>query len=159
MMERVQNPPLTPPPGKSLVYFHRALSPIKVYYTSGWDGTNFLADLGNGHSLAYICEPGKHIFTSRCVAQVSVIEANLLPDKIYDFVAGLEYLSLKPITRNSKERPLVSQWMTNAVWVTRGLGAKNYAESRQEMNNELIRDFTTGPKQKRLLYLAPDDCR
>jgi len=158
-MERVSNPPMTPPPGKSLVFFHRPLSPLKVYYTSGWDGTNFLTDLGNGHSTAYVCDPGRHIFTSRCVSQVAVVEANLLPDKTYDFVANLDYLPLRPVKRDSKHRAMIPNWMTNAIWVTRGPGAANYATTRQEMNNELIRDFTVGPKQSRLLHLAPEDCR
>ena len=150
---------MTPPPGKSLVYFHRPQTALKYYYTSAGDGTNFVTDLGNGHSTAYVCEPGKHIFTSRITFQVSVTEANLLPDQIYDFAPSPEYLSLWPLAKESKERALIPQWMTNAVWVTRGPGAANYEQTRQEANNELIRDFTVGKKQSRLLQLKAEDHR
>ena len=57
--------PASPPAGKALVCIHRPKShAAHNYYIGIWEDTKFIADLGNGHSVAYICEPGKHYFMS-----------------------------------------------------------------------------------------------
>src|SRR5207237_3319354 len=75
----------TPPSDKSLVLIHRPRN-YQGYglYTGVWDSRHFIADLGNGHSAAYECEPGTHYFINRSVERVGVVEAQLLPAQTYD---------------------------------------------------------------------------
>ena len=77
--------PASPPAGKALVCIHRpkAFWGNKLY-TKIWDDTKFIADLGNGHSVAYVCEPGKHYFMNTSAQAEACVEAQLLPDKTYE---------------------------------------------------------------------------
>jgi len=125
LMETAGPPPVTPPPGKSLVFVHRPLTALKYYYVGVWDGTNFIADLANGHSIAYVCSPGRHIFSSRLVANVAVVEANVLPNQTCD-LSTFKDVKLAPVKPGNKERALVSQWMQEACWVARAPQAAEY---------------------------------
>src|SRR5580704_4312307 len=99
----------TPPAGKSLVIIHRPEATTAHYFsTDVWDGNNMIIEIGNGQSIAYVCEPGKHYFFNRSPEITGKVEADLLPDKIYGlwlephmgaWIAGLK---LKPITLNEK---------------------------------------------------------
>jgi hypothetical protein len=53
--------------GKAHLLVHRGLGLGDTYkhYTGAWDSTNFIADLGSGHSVAYSCEAGQHYFINR----------------------------------------------------------------------------------------------
>jgi hypothetical protein len=105
-----------------------------------------------------VCDPGPHIFSSRFVNRVSVIEADLQPGQTYDLEARF-YLVMMPVKRDQKERELVAQWMKEAFWVTRGAEAAVYEAMRREATATMIRDFTIGDKKNRLLHLAPEDHR
>lgn len=156
-MQPAAPPPLTPPPGKSLVFIHRPLA-LNGLYLGVWDGTNFIADLANGHSVAHVCSPGRHVFSSRLISNVSVVEAHLLPDVCYD-LSSLKTFKLVPIKSGDKERAFVAKWMQEARWVKPGPLAMDYQANRWTTTAELIEDFTTGSKHHRLLYLAPEDHR
>jgi len=158
MAQQAPLPPSAPPPGKTLVFFHRPLSVATMFYTSVWDGTNFVTDLGNGHSTAYVCDPGHHLFSSRAPTRMTVIEANLLPDHIYDLAAH-NYLWVRPLQRGNNQRERVAEWMTKAIWVKRGFPASAYEREKRPAVIGVIHDFTVGGKKDRLLHLEPNDHR
>jgi len=164
LVERA-TPPEAPPTGSSLVQIHRprAAQGYKLY-TGVWDSTNMIADLGNGHSVAYVCAPGKHYFINRSVERVGVVEAQLLPDKTYDlrldtagaFIASFQ---LEPIKRGDKLRELTTKWAQEHIWVTRGPLAAEYEQKSRKELELIIHDFVFGEKKDRLRHLDPDDHR
>ena len=154
-----------PPAGKSLVVIHRPRAQQGYgLYTGVWDSTNFLADLGNGHSFAYACEPGKHYFINRSVERVGVIEAELLPEKTYDlrvdtagtFIASFQ---LEPIKRGDKSRDKIARWSKENLWVTRGPTAGAHEQLRRKEIELIMKDFISGEKKDRLRKLGADDHR
>jgi hypothetical protein len=154
-----------PPAGKSLVLIHRprAGQGYKLY-TGVWDSTNFLADLGNGHSFTYACEPGRHYFINRSIERVGVVEAELLPEKIYDLrldTAGafLASFQLEPIKRSDKTREKIAGWSKENLRVTRGPTAENHERLRRKEIELILQDFVFGAKKDRLRKLGPDDHR
>jgi len=155
----------TPPAGKSLVLIHRprALQGWKLY-TGVWDSTNFLADLGNGHSFAYACEPGQHYFINRSVERVGVVETQLLPDKTYDlrldtagaFIASFQ---LEPVKRGHKSWEKTAAWSKENLWVARAPNAAEHEQLRRAEVELIIKDFVFGEKRDRLRQLGPEDHR
>ena len=154
-----------PPAGKSLVLIHRprAAQGYRLY-TGVWDSTIFLADLGNGHSFAYTCEPGKHYFINRSVERVGVVEAQLLADKIYDlrldtagtFIASFQ---LEPVKRDHKTWAKTAAWSDENLWVTRGPAAAEHEQQRQKDIELIMKDFVFGEKKDRLRQLGPEEHR
>ncbi len=155
----------TPPLGKSLVMIHRPRNAQGWrLYTGVWDGKKFLADLGNGHSFAYVCEPGPHHFINRSVERVGVVEANLLPDKTYDLrvdIAGafIASFQLEPVTRSHKSWKKTAAWSTEHLWVTRNAAAAGHEEQRQRDIELILKDFVGGEKKDRLRQLRSEDHR
>jgi len=157
-MQAAGPPPLTPPPGKCLVFFHNNTL-FSYTSTAVWDGTNFIAAVANRQSAAAVFDPGEHMFASRFLGRcVSVIEADLLPDQIYD-IAAFKYLYLTPVKRGEKEHDLVSQWMKDAIWVTRGPNAAAFETKHKGYIMKMITASTVGNKKDQLLHLAPEDHR
>jgi hypothetical protein len=165
MMQPVVVAPSVAPPGKSLVYIHRPRAyqghPL---YTGVWDSKTFVADLGNGHSVAYPCEPGQHYFINRSVELVGVVEAQLLPDKTYDLwvdTAGafIASFKLKPVKPGSKQAALVPKWSKEHRWITPGETAAEHEQDKSADIDQIIQDFVLGKKRNRLQHLAPEDHR
>jgi len=154
-----------PPSDKALVLIHRPRA-YQGYalYTGVWDSKQFIADLGNGHSVAYECEPGTHYFINRSVERVGVIEAKLLPAQTYDlrletagaFIASFQIEPIKHDDRESKEVP---KWEKENLWVTRAPAAAAHEQERQKEIELIINDFVSGEKKNRVRHLGPDDHR
>ena len=165
LMEAANLAPAAPPAGKSLVCIHRPRARQGYnLYTGVWDSTSFVADLGNGQSVAYVCDPGKHYFLNRSVELVAVVEADLQPGKTYDLwldTAGafIASFKLKPVTHCSPEQAKVATWTTENHWVERGTESVAYEQLRTPEVDTILHDFVGGPKQYRLQHLAADDCR
>ncbi len=158
--------PVGPPvAGKSAVMIHRPRA-AQGYglYTGVWDSTNFLADLGNGHSVAYLCEPGTHYLINRSVERVGVVEAQLLPDQTYDlwldtcggFIASFQ---LEPIKSGDKKRRDVPEWTRENLWLTRAPAAAAHEQQRQRDIQIILMDFTSGEKKDRVRHLTVEDHR
>lgn len=160
--------PTAPPAGKALVCIHRP----RAYwghqlYTKIWDGTNFIADLGNGHSVAYVCEPGVHYFMNTSAQAEGCVEAQLLPDKTYDLWADtilttfIVSFKIKPIQQDGEARQQVAEWAKENRWVESGSRASAFVQNEKEQNEirQLIEDFTSGKRQDKLQHLAADDHR
>jgi len=155
--------PGTPVAGKSLVRVHRPRDRQGYgLYTGVWDRTNFVADMGNGHSTGYECEPGQHYFINRSVERVGVVETQLLPEKTYDlwidtagaFIASFQ---LEPVKPGDKASKLVPLWIKENMWVTRGPAAATHEQQRQKDIAIIIHDFVDGTKKDRVRHLGPDD--
>jgi hypothetical protein len=165
LMQNAQPAVSSPPAGKALVLIHRPRNyQGYVLYTGVWDSTTFLADLGNGHSVAYVSEPGTHYFVNRSVERVGVVEAQLLPNQTYDLrlnIAGtfIASFQIEPIKRDDKQRKKLAEWEKENLWVTRGPTASSHEELRKSEIELILRDFVTGEKKDRLRHLGPDDHR
>jgi hypothetical protein len=151
-------------PGKSLVCIHRPPAHGGRFVKTGiWDGAVFVGALGSGQSLAYVCDPGQHYLASRSFDQVSVVEAQLLSDKIYDLrveTGGVApSLKLKPMKKTDKERREVAEWSKGNFWVSRDPSAATYEEAKRGSTEKLIQDFVSGSKRDRLEHLASEDHR
>jgi len=167
-MTVASNVPTAPPAGKALVCIHRPKAfwghPL---YTKIWDGTNFIADLGNCHSVAYVCEPGLHYFMNTSAQAEGCVEAQLLPDKTYDLRTEtitstlIVSFKIKPIQQNAEERQQVAEWTRKNRWVEPGPRASAFVQNEKEQNDirQLIEDFTSGKRHDKLQHLAADDHR
>src|ERR1019366_6461774 len=155
-------PVLPPPPGQSLVLIHRPRN-AQGYglYTGVWDGRHFIADLGNGNSTAYVCEPGRHYFINRSVERIGVVEADLLPDKIYMLrlgIAGVWIASfqLEPMKRGDRSaEKIAARCEKENAWVGRGSAAAAHETLRQPEIELILKDFVNGDKRDRLRHLGP----
>jgi hypothetical protein len=157
-----------PPAGKALVCIHRpkAFSGHPLY-TKIWDGTNFIADLGNGHSVAYVCDPGTHYFMNTSAEAEGCVQAQLLPDKTYDLWTDtilstfIVSFKIKPVHQDAEGRQKVAEWTKETRWVEPGLRAAAFDQNEklQKDIRQLIEDFASGKRHDKLQYLAPDDHR
>lgn len=105
MMQKMAVVPDRPPADKALVCVHRPRDfRGESLYSDIWDGDRFIGDLGSGHSIAYVCEPGKHYFIGRSLEVVSVVEAEFANGKTYDLwldtagTATISYFWGKPLS-------------------------------------------------------------
>jgi hypothetical protein len=165
LMQGSSAPAGPPPADKALVLVHRPRA-FQGYglYATVWDSTNFLADLGNGNSVAYPCEPGQHYFVNRSVERVGVVDARLLAAQTYDlwldtagaFIASFQ---IEPIKAGDPQRKDVANWEKEHLWVTRGPGASRYEQDHQKDIQLILHDFLEGDKKDRLRRLHPDDHR
>jgi hypothetical protein len=166
-MQIASSPPATPPPGKTLVCVHRPKSNCGWTSIIGiWDGTKLIGALGSGHSLWFICEPGKHYLGGfgpppECL---SAVEAQLLPDQTYDlwidpYHGWTHVLQLRPIKTGDKERKQVAIWSKRNLWVERDATAADYEAAKEEVIQRRFDEFISGKERDRLQHLAPEDHR
>lgn len=158
--------PAAPPPGKTLVCIHCPKTSLYVKLdTRIWDGTNFVASLGNGFSTAYVCEPGEHYFLNLSVEISACVEASLLPDQTYDLwvdtYRGMFVTSykIKPLKQDDKTRRRVAKWSEQNRWVERASAAADYEQDKQATVLNLLEEFTAGDRKDKLQHLAPEDHR
>jgi len=158
--------PTSPPAGKALVCIHRpkAFSGHPLY-TKIWDGTKFIADLGNGHSVAYVCDPGEHYFMNTSAQAEGCVEAQLLPDKTYDLWADtldwtfIVSFKIKPLHQDDKTRQQVAEWTKQNRWVEAASPTTVFMQATQDDIQKLLEEFTSGKRLDKLQHLAPDDHR
>lgn len=158
-----------PPAGKSLVCIHRPRSGQGYrLYTGIWDSNRLVADLGNGHSVAYVCEPGRHVFANRSVEAVGVVETKVQADRTYDlwvdtagaFIASFELKTFAAgDKRSAKRKALIPQWIKENRWVTPSPAAADYERLKGPELQRIVEDFTVGKKRDRLQHLEEADYR
>jgi hypothetical protein len=163
-------PAQKPPPGKSLVCLHRPrASQGYRLYTAVWtstgtlESTKLVADLGNGHSVAFVCEPGKHYFLNDSVEVWGAVEVQLLPDQVYDLwidTAGVAIASfkIKPVERQ-QERAKIPEWIEKQRWVASGPSATSYDQKKREKADLVIAEFISGKRMDKLQHMAADNHR
>jgi len=157
--------PASAPPGKTLVCIHRPKEHQGwIFYTKIWDGTNFVADLGNGHSTGYVCDPGRHYFINRSIEISACVEADLLADETYDLWldnAGLLVPSfkIKPLRQDERKRRAVPKWTGKHRWVEPASSAAVYEQEKQDGIEQLREEFISESRLPRMQQLAPNDHR
>jgi hypothetical protein len=150
--------PTALPPGKVLVYIQRPRNFLGcAMYAAIWEDTKFIGDLGNGNSLACVCEPGRHYFTSTSLGPAACVETQLLPDKTYDL--WVDQQQIKPLKQNNESRRRVAEWTQQNRWVEPASSAASYEQARKDNIQQFIDSFTTGKRQKELQHLAAEDYR
>jgi hypothetical protein len=157
-MSAAVTPPASPPPGKALVCIHRpkALLESKMY-TAIWDSTNLIADLGNGHSVAYVCEPGQHYFMNLSADWPACVQAPLLPDKTYDLWIDNMPIRIKPVQKSDAMQQQIAEWTKKDRWVAPGSTAEGYEQRKQEIIRKVLGEFISG--KRHLQYMAAEDHR
>jgi hypothetical protein len=159
-MSAAVTPPASPPPGKALVFIQRpkALLESKVY-TAIWDSTNLIADLGNGHSVAYVCEPGQHYFMNLSADSPACVEAQLLPDQTYDLCVVNMPIRLKPVLKSDSMQQQIADWTSRNHWVAPGSTAEGYEQRKQVIIRRVLDEFISGKRHGHLQYMAAEDHR
>jgi len=156
----------SPPSGMALVNFLRP---------TGWGGGD-LFEVFEGEKLIgttkgktrfqVVCSPGEHVFHAKA-EKVTVVQAQLLADKIYDVVVDVAMgmwranIKLAPITKAEPRRNEVAEWEArSSLYVldpTQNIEA--FESKRRADNQEILKDFLSGEKQDRVQKLGPDDHR
>jgi hypothetical protein len=154
------------PPGKARVCIHCPTTSVYMKLpTEVWDGTNFVVELGNGHSLAYDCAPGEHYFINLSVEITGCVEANLQAGQTYDlwvdtyrgmFVASKK---IKPVHQDKKGQRLVAKWTRKDSWIDPTPLAAPADPGKLEKLQQLIQEFSSGSRREKLQHLAPEDHR
>jgi hypothetical protein len=160
--ERLQ----APPPGKALVNFHRPSSMYNNDDLPVFDREKLIGNTKGSTGFQYVCDPGEHVFLA-AAEQVTVIKAQLLPDKTYDVVcdAGMGWwsanLKLVPMEKAEPRRPKIPEWEESETLVVfvADEKAQAYEAKRREANAAILKDFLGGPKAERVTRLEPGDHR
>jgi len=191
LMVKAARPASAPPADKTLVCIHRPwkkqqpalyealigmawasdTDPVDekghTRYTSIWDGGHLIADLGNGNSAAYVCDPGTRYFINQSSLGNGVVEANLLPGQTYDLWVNVDSgflfvrpsILLEPVKSDSKERALIPKWERKNHWVERGPAAAGEEQLRHVKIDLILHEYISGDHTNRLLHLATWDHR
>ncbi|MGE0707864.1 MAG: hypothetical protein AB7N76_12855 [Planctomycetota bacterium] len=157
-----------PPAGKVLVNFNRdsGYGGHRVY--AFFDGTRFVGCNKGAQRVQYVCEPGQHVFigylTSSIWATVSVVDAELLPDKVYDCIVDIGYftamIAMNPLKRGDARRGRLADWDEDQdTLVLDPEGRAVRYEAEQAETNQKILDEHKTKERDPAKVLAPDDHR
>jgi hypothetical protein len=158
-----------PPPGKALVNFHRPSNFGGRVAGPIFDGKGkMLIDLPGRSLFQYVCDPGEQIFIT-WADYVTVVKAELAPDKVYDIVADTAAgwyhpgVILAPLSKSDSRRAKLAEFAKREK-NTLGLNpasprVADYQGMNQARIAEIKADFLGGPKSDRLKQLQKDDCR
>lgn len=160
---------VAPPPGKVLVNVHRPSDYGGDRLYSIFDKTRFIGLTQGEQRFQYVCDPGEHVFigylNGSVWATVSVIKADLLPDKIYDCVVDAGYftssIAVSPLPKGDKRRPKLPDWDANeTTMILDGASEfRGWEADQAEENEEILKEVAKGEKKERLKLLAKDDHR
>ncbi len=158
-----------PPPGKALVNFHRPSGSAGPRAFAIFDGNGkMLIDLPGQSLFQLVCDPGENVFLGSA-DHVSVVKADLAPDKIYDIMVDVsigwvrENIFLTAMSKTNNRRPKLAEFERrekNTVGLnTASPRVAEYQAARQPEIAKIKADFLGGPKSDRLQLLQRDDCR
>ena len=158
-----------PPPGKALVNFHRPSSYGKPVGVPIFDiNGKMLVDMRGASLFQIVCDPGEPVFIG-WAEHVTVIKANLAPDKIYDVMVDVApgwvsaNIFFTPLTKDHPRRAKLAEFDRREKW-TIAINPDSPRVAEYEAKNreriELIKqDFLGGSKSDRVIYLHKYDCR
>jgi hypothetical protein len=167
-MDRLVDRLSQPPPGKALVNFHRP-SGVAKRGSAIFDGNGkLLVDLPGGSLFQYVCDPGEQVFIT-WADSVSVVKADVAPDKIYDIMADTSAgwtrpgIFFTPLTKDNPRRAKLAEFAQREK-KTLALNPASPRVAQYEAYNrpriaEINRDFLGGAKSNRVKHLQKDDCR
>jgi hypothetical protein len=158
-----------PPPGKALVNFHRPTSFRKLHDVLIFDiNGKMLVEMRGNSLFQCVCDPGDTIFIG-WADHVTVIKANLAPDKIYDIMvdvtpgAMLTQFNFSPLTKDDPRRAELAEFERREKWtIAANTGSPQVAEyeaGNRERIEQIKKDFLGGPKSDRVIYQRKYDCR
>jgi hypothetical protein len=158
-----------PPPGKALVNFHRPSSYGKPVGVPIFDiNGKMLVDMRGASLFQTVCDPGETVFIS-WAEHVTVIKADLAPDKIYDIMVDVApgwvtaNIFLTPLTKGDPRRAKFAEFDRREKWTLAiNPGSPRVAEyeaKNRERIEQIKKDFLSGEKSERVKVLAKDDCR
>jgi hypothetical protein len=157
-----------PPQGKSLVNIHRpsnAAGNLKYPIFRG-DG-QMLCDMPAKALFQYVCDPGELILIS-WGERVTVIQADLAPDKVYDIMADFRLgwvrndFALVPLLKGDPRRAKLPEFEKRekfTVGPERTERMMQYEAKHKARIEEIRRDFLGGDKSDRVKKISKDDCR
>jgi hypothetical protein len=157
-----------PPPGKALVNIHRP-SGLAKRGSAIFDGNGkLLVDLPGASLFQYVCDPGEQVFIT-WADRVSVVIADVAPDKIYDIMADTAAgwtrpgIFFTPLTKDNPRRAKLAEFAKREK-KTLALNPASPRVAQYEANNqahlaEIRRDFLGGAKSNHVDHLQKDDCR
>jgi hypothetical protein len=127
-----------------------------------------LVDMRGASLFQIVCDPGETVFIG-WAEHVTVIKADLAPDKIYDVMVDVApgwvtaNIFFTPLTKGDHRRADLADFDRREKWtIAINLDSPRVAEY-EAMNHERIeqikRDFLSGEKSERVKVLAKDDCR
>jgi hypothetical protein len=158
-----------PPPGKALVNFHRPSGSAGGRAFAIFDGNGkMLVDIVGKSLYQKVCDPGEQVFIGSA-DHVSVVKADLAPDKIYDIMVDIsigwvrENIYLTAVDKNARRRSQLAEFERREK-LTLGLNTAEphvteYEAGRAAAIAQIKADFLGGPKANRLQHLQKDDCR
>ena len=158
-----------PPPGKALVNFHRPSNYGGGERVPIFDGNGkMLIDLPGASLFQCVRDPGEQLFIA-WADHVTVIKADLAPDKIYDIMVdvGMGWVQanimLTPMSKADPRRAKLSEFESREKR-TLGLNPDSprvaeYQTKNQARVAEIKADFLSGQKSNRVEQLNQSDCR
>jgi hypothetical protein len=157
-----------PPAGKVLINFHRPSSYGGMEKLPIFDGQGtMLIDLPGKAEYQLVCEPGEHLFIA-WADHVSVVKADVAPDKIYDIMVDTApgwmraNIRLVPLTKDASRREKLEDFERREkrlYTLDRNKYVTKYEEKNQKRIEDVKRDFIDGKKSDRVSYLNKDDAR
>lgn len=157
-----------PPPGKALVNFHRPTGYGKMVLYPIFDGEGkFICDIRGNSVFQYVCDPGQHVFMG-WADHVSVVEAQVAADKIYDIMVdvGMGWVQanirMEPLVQGDERRKELADFERREKFVL-AIQDTEHVRDYQDRNlgrvQEIKRDFLEGEKSDRVRHLSPEDSR
>jgi len=134
-----------------------------------FDGNGkMLVDLPGGSLYQYVCDPGEHVFIT-WADRVSVVKADVAPDKTYDIMADTAAgwarpgIFFTPLTKDNPRRAKLAEFEKREKR-TLALNpdsprAIEYQANCQTHIDQIRKDFLGGPKSDRVSIMQKDDCR
>ncbi len=111
-----------PPPGKALVNFHRPTSFVQAHCIPIFDiNGKMLVEMRGASLFQIVCEPGETVFIG-WADHVTVIKANLAPDKIYDIMVDVTpgllvaQVFFTPLTKGDPRRAQLAEFDKREKW-------------------------------------------
>jgi hypothetical protein len=165
VVERINQPP----PGKALVNFHRPSSfgkPVAypIFDTNG----KMLTDMRGASLTQVVLDPGQATFIG-WAEHVSIVQADLAPDKIYDIMVDVApgwvtaNIFLSPMTKNDARRSKLVDFSRREKWTIainpNSPRVAEYEASQHARVEQIKKDFLNGEKSDRVKVLSKDDCR
>ena len=173
-----------PPPGKTLVNFHKPSGgqfTVPVFKDNG----DLVGALSGSCEFQYVCEPGEHAFIGfgdtplqfkgwineggDVVGSIAVLKATVDADKIYDVVVDasigwtMPAIYFSPVAKGSERRAEVPKYERREKSVTSGLQkTPNFDKYHQKQQSRIVgikSDFLGGSKSDKVRYLNREDSR
>jgi hypothetical protein len=158
-----------PSPGKALVNFHRPSSFGKPIGVPIFDiNGKMLVDMRGASLFQVVCDPGETVFIG-WAEHVTVIKADLAPDKIYDVMVDVApgwvtaNIYFTPLTKNDPRRADLAKFDRREKWTIavnpESPRVAEYETQNSERIEQIKKDFLNGDKSDRVKVLAQNDCR